>query len=224
MSVLRAFFFLLFSFTLVTISHSQEVKKVKNDSKKVIKTLYLDEDNIEISKKEFKKRIDYRVNLDYTITTDSQIIHKLFRRQRFGKIEANELAVVQSGIENSLGTDIDFSQNIAFGYFPEMSKCYKEYSGHLFYLNEPRFNKYNIPYYAVLSPKAKVDKYLFPFHVDKSELFEQIFAEELACCEIWMLLKPNGQFRVYLGEGGPFIFSEIVAWDDKYIKKAMKRL
>ncbi len=38
-----------------------------------------------------------------------------------------------------------------------------------------------------------------------------------------MVLRPNGQFRVYLGEGGPDIFDNLhKKWANTYITKSMK--
>lgn len=213
--------------------HNAEKGLIQNSSKEQLsvsesqiakrKEIYLDESNNKISKGEFMRSINNAVNLDVKFTTDTLDLYKLYTRQRFGEINPQKLTAVQSEIKKSLQIDIDFSKDIAFGYFPELPKCNKEFSGYSFYLNEPRFNDYNIPYYAVLSPKSPKEQYTFPHYVDTTNIFEKIFADELVVCNIWMVLRPNGQFRVYLGEGGPAIFDNLhKKWTYTYITKSMK--
>ncbi len=176
--LLRTLLFSIFCFGLFTVAHCQKSDKGR------IKKVYLDKENNEITKAKFKLKTNYAVNLDINLTTDSVGLYKLYTRQRFGEINPQKLTAVQSEIKNSLQKDIDFSKDIAFGYFPELPKCNKEFSGYSFYLNEPRFNDYNIPYYAVLSPKSPKEQYTFPHYVDTTNIFEKIFADELVVCNM----------------------------------------
>lgn len=184
--------------------------------------VYWDEDNNEISKIKFKLKIDYSYNVDVTIPTDSIIYHKLYVRNRFGKIESPaHLSSLRSQIQKSLGIEIDFSKDVGFGYFPELNTCTREYDGHAFYLVEPRFNEYKIPYFAVIDPEAGDKDYPFPFSVDTNHVFRDFFPEAVLC-ELWIVFRPDGSFRTFIGEGGPAIFDHLKKeWTPKYIKKAM---
>ena len=198
----------------MTSIHCQKVKKVKNK-------LFLDEDNLEISKLRFKSKINYAYNIDIVAPTDSVIYHKLYVRNRFGKIESPaHLSSLRSKISESLGVEIDFSQDVGFGYFPELAKCSQILGGHSFYLNEPRFNKFDIPYYAVLDPEAGEQVYPYPYHFDTQHVFRDFFPEAVDC-ELWIVLRPDGSFRTFIGEGGPAIFSYLGKWNKRFIEKAM---
>jgi len=209
MLLLRTLLFSLFCLGIFTVANCQ-------------KNIYLDENDKKISKARFKKKIDYAYNIDIKTVTDSIIINKLYIRNRFGKVESpSHLAALHSKINESLGGELDYSQDIAFGYFPELGNCRGRYSGHKFYLNEKRFNNYKIPYYAILDPESKNPDYKFPYRVDEKKVFQTIFPE-VVICDYWIVLRPDGSFRTFKGEGGPGIFSELQEWNKKFINKVLK--
>jgi hypothetical protein len=218
MVLLRTLLFSLFCLGIFTVGHCQK----SGQAGFLKKNIYLDENDKEISKAKFKKNIDYAYNIDIKAVTDSIIINKLYIRNRFGKVESpSHLATLHTKINESLGIEMDYSVDIAFGYFPELSNCDRTYSTHEFYLKEPRFNLYNIPYYAVLDPEAGNPDYTFPYQVDNKNVFRTFFPE-VVTCNYWIVLRPDGSFRTFKGEGGPGIFSELEKWNKKFIKEVLE--
>jgi len=223
---IRGLTLLLCFLSTLTFSQANDISE-----KAIVENLphyYFDCEGNVISKNTYKSLMDpvdaFAYCLPMTIKNDTAIISTWTYREYFEKLDAGSLEIVQKYLQELVSYPLDFTKDVAIAYF----KKFKNKDCAEFYLNTPRFNKYKnaSQYIAFIKKGQDVGKVAYPYYVDELGLMEdELFFKLDMACSHWMVLKPDGNYRLYFGEGGPIMFMDEMdeKWDKKFIKNRLNR-
>lgn len=189
------------------------------------KRLYYDAEGTEVTPKDFATMVDYAFVIDRNLEYDTYYESRLFYRDRFGKLSTTRLNNFIANLEASTGLDIDSTVPIKIGYFHEdepSERCT------FFYHSEHWANllkRWQYNYFSIANNKVIFEEQVSPCSHDSLRVMERLFFNQKIACGNWMVVKPDGSYRIFYGEGGPMIFEEkeLVEWDEAFIEHKTKR-
>ena len=124
----------------------------------------------------------------------------------------------------SLKSELDFSTDLCIGYFIDddtrKDNCIE------FYLTKKRFDfRKKLNYIRVLQKEYDIVEEEPSYLIDQNDVFLNHFCTEGISCDNWMVLRPNGDYRIYYAEGGSYIFDELKKeWNSAFQKAEYKKL
>ncbi len=186
--------------------------------------VYYDVEGNRISKRKFAALADYYYVIDRNIEYETYYESRLFCRQKFGQLSSAEFSDFLVDIESSTGLKMDGTKPIMIGFFQELSpseNCTLFYhAAHWAKLKKRR--KHN--YYSIANNKIQFDEQVLECNYDSLGLLTNLFFNEYVTCSNWLVIKPDGSYRIFYGEGGPEIFDtkELAEWDEDFIKQNTK--
>lgn len=186
---------------------------------------YYNELGEEITKEEYNEQLDYRYNLNTIQRYDTLIVSRLYPRERFGRLRGQKLIDLQNMLQASVGQKIDFSEDICIGFFT--SESYAKEDCKYFYLFDKRFNRMfrKINYIRVVDEEVVSEKEHYNYLLDKDDFFKKMFFKNEVTCDNWFAIRPNGDYRTFIGDGGANICYDFnKEWTDEYIEKYIKKM
>ncbi len=182
---------------------------------------YYDVEGNRISRRKFAAQADYYYVIDRNIEYETYYESRLFCRQKFGQLSSAEFIDFLVDIETSTGLKIDGTKPIMIGFFQELSpseNCTLFYhAAHWAKLKK----RHKHTYYSIANNKIQFDEQVLDCSYDSLGLLTNLFFDEYVTCSNWLVIKPDGSYRIFYGEGGLEIFQMkemVVDWDEKFIR------
>lgn len=171
---------------------------------------YLDETGEEITRGEFRKKLNSKDYLE--INTDSQNEKKLVYRTNFGKME--NLETFQNLLVNRFSQKPDFSKPVVIIYYPGEDQCNKAISNaNLKWYQEMEAGLEkrgtNIPLYLYKNNAGSVDiEEWLSYTKDPGGIVEKTFFNQPYPCASFVSISAEGNYVTYYGE-----FPKEFVWD-----------
>jgi len=174
--------------------------------------VFYDTSGRQVSRAQFKKQVNLRLNKYSTKLIDGHKVTSLYPNHSVGKLNPDALKSVQQKLK-LMSEDIDVSKPLCIGLFrytlDEWGNCCADN-----YLARKDFDDYE-NYIRVVNFLVKPQDRYLPFYYDKDNFLKETFFPEDLACDHWMVLRPNGEYQIHYGETGSWIFDYVdVEWDD----------
>jgi len=176
------------------------------------KEYFFDEDWKSISRDEFVKRTDYKINLPRVIESDTAVVGKLVLRNVYGTLTPENQIVLRDYLSEISGIVSDTSKIIIVNYYAGIT------DKHDLSFRKSKWNIYDKDYLKKLNEIGgsvhhywiyNSDKDLVHHHSDrlkwiedKSKLLQNLFFEFPFSYGSFAIIMPNGNYYVYHGEYG----------------------
>lgn len=169
------------------------------------KKKYFDEENIEISKKQFNYKLDSRNFLE--IPGDSIHTKKLIARAQSGQIE--NIALLYHTLEVELKQKLDNTKPLIIIYYPGKDACNSDDSQNIGYF-EQWYNELESGVFQITQTKPiyiykkadGIEKYgnQMVWHKDPLNIIEKTFFKYLYPCNSFVVISQQGHYESYFGE------------------------
>ena len=173
---------------------------------------YFDLEGNELTREDFFKSKDFDEVISLYFENDSIRFGTYIKRKIIGKLNESELIIFKSFLQELDSSKFDSTKNIVLNYISENPK--KTWTKPLKYT----WNIYNVDYltklhklaeinqYWIISPKNEDIEYYrnekLNCFIDKDNFIKDLFFIYEINCGNFVIIKPNGEYLVYLGEYG----------------------
>lgn len=196
---MKTFFVIVLSF-INYVSFSQDIEKK-----------CLDIDNNEITKKQFYKQIDYKVNHEVFLKSDSLIIGMLVRRKNVGKLDKTQLKQLRQYLSRLSSKTVEASKTILINYLSSTPKTpyFGKKSQWTIFKEEYSTSLNEIPNIQQIWMNNPDNQNLDYFHNDRinwiedsSRIIENLFFPYEFEFGNFVIINPNGSYISYYAEYG----------------------
>lgn len=172
---------------------------------------FFDVQGNQISKEQFEKQRDSRVNVALSFQKGKTTETRLFPRSEIGVISQERRNKIISSVQESTGKSISDTHLIIINYHQGKDACNS--SGNR---NKPEMKKYIANHRKKLSRLDNVSEYhlyatldglkdyylLLDWYLDKNLLIENTFFKYKYPCKSFVIIRPDGKYGAYFGEYG----------------------
>ncbi len=163
-----------------------------------------------ITKEQFEKQRDTRVNVPLSFQKGKITETRLFLRSKTGVINQEIRNKIISNLQEEIGKEINRSEMIIINYYQGKDLCNSSGSVGSYWDMKEAQAQYQrqikqlgqtSQYYLYASPEGLKDSYgLIDRYPDKDLLVEKTFFKYKYPCSSYVIIKPDGEYYAYFGE------------------------
>ena len=172
-----------------------------------IKSIYLNDDLIEISKADFERKTDPKLYFDLRFESDTLIAHVKVDRYKKGRISKIQLDAIQKELSTARQQKIEEHTILVINYYPGSDRCnstslkgYRNEQYERYIKKIKKFKNVN-QFFVYKSPEGTADYgEQIKWFPDKSAIIENTFFPIHYPCGGYVLINSNGSYYVQKGE------------------------
>lgn len=179
------------------------------------KEIFVNENFIEISKKEFQEKINNKYYYFYKIENDSLVAYVKVPTEKFGKITQSNYQTVIQSLSNYSNKKIDSTKTIIINYFPSKDDCLGDRNWDWYFKKSTKkflkevSKKKDLLQFFIFKDESSVKNFgkHFSYYLDVENTIEKEFFKYHYPCFSYVVLKPN---KTYYTKRGEYNINEVL--------------